>query len=197
MREPRGADGPASDHSTGGLAPSDRPDSGSATEGIYGLILATAVIAVSRNCGEDDAGQGWFGGAGHGDRVLTGARLHLAVLGTGVSQEALAEAGGRSRGPGPLGARRGRHPADRRPSARGGWRRLRPYGARRGYGPRTRRVGRRGRLCGDQAQGGPARNDRLGGDRPGARDRARAPQGPRALMVPFSGSRAGERRNTP
>ena len=85
-------DGPASDHSTGGLAPSDRPDSGSATEGIYGLILATAVIAVSREYGEDDAGQGWFGGAGHGDRVLTGARLHMTVLGTGVSQEALTRA---------------------------------------------------------------------------------------------------------
>ena len=168
----------------------------SATEGIYGLILATAVIAVSREYGEDDAGR-------VGLAVLVTAivfslaHVYAAVLGTGVSQETLNQSRGRSRGPGPLGARRGRHPADRRPSARGGWRRPRPHGARRGYGPRTRRVGRRGRLCGDQAQGGPARNDRLGGDRPGARGRARAPQGPRALMAPFSGSRAGERRNTP
>jgi hypothetical protein len=38
-------------------------------------------------------------------------------------------------------------------------------------------------VCGDQARGGPTRNRCLGGDRPGARGRARAPQGPPALMA--------------
>ncbi len=63
----------------------------SATEGIYGLILATAVIAVSREYGEDDAGR-------VGLAVLVTAivfslaHVYAAVLGTGVSQEALTRA---------------------------------------------------------------------------------------------------------
>ena len=58
----------------------------SATEGIYGLILATTVIAVSREYGEDDAGR-------VGLTVLVTAvvfslaHVYAAVLGTGVSQQ--------------------------------------------------------------------------------------------------------------
>ena len=58
----------------------------SATEGIYGLILATTVIAVSREYGEDDAGQ--VGLAVLVTAVVFSlAHVYAAVLGRGVSQE--------------------------------------------------------------------------------------------------------------
>jgi hypothetical protein len=60
--------------------------SGSATEGIYGLILATAVIAVSREYGEADAGRVAMAVLVTAI-VFSLAHVYAALLGRGVSQE--------------------------------------------------------------------------------------------------------------
>jgi hypothetical protein len=60
--------------------------SASATEGIYGLILATAVIAVSREYGEADAGRVALTVLVTAI-VFSLAHLFAALLGSGVSKE--------------------------------------------------------------------------------------------------------------
>jgi hypothetical protein len=60
--------------------------SASATEGIDGLILATAVIAVSREYGEADAGQVALAVLVTAI-VFSLAHVYAALLGRGVSQE--------------------------------------------------------------------------------------------------------------
>ena len=57
----------------------------SATEGIYGLILATTVIAVSREYGEDDAGRVALAVLVTAT-VFSLAHVYAALLGKGVSQ---------------------------------------------------------------------------------------------------------------
>jgi hypothetical protein len=60
--------------------------SASATEGIYGLILATAVIAVSREYGEADAGRVALAVLVTAI-VFSLAHVYAALLGRGVSEE--------------------------------------------------------------------------------------------------------------
>jgi hypothetical protein len=76
------------DHSTSpgrGWCPLVARTSGSVTEGVCRLILATSVIVISRVYDPLDAGAGRAGPTGHGGRLLAGARLR-DVLGIGVSR---------------------------------------------------------------------------------------------------------------
>ena len=69
----------------GGWRPLTVRTSRSATEGIYGLILAMAVIVVSREYGEDDAGRVALAVLVTAI-VFSLAHVYAALLGKGVSQ---------------------------------------------------------------------------------------------------------------